>query len=498
MRSVGARPERMTRRPSTIGPSSTRLVPTVPSSATVKTILLAWSDAIALSGTSSASRSPPNSRSRPKKPGVSRPSLLSKMARPRMVPVLGLTHVVDEIHPALVLEIGLVGEPDRDRILHVARRRPRSGRGEPQVAQEVRLAAVEHEVNGIDRHDDGQQRRAGLAAGDQIAGIDAPVGDAPGDRRAHLGPFEIELGLLERGLGRGDLAGGVALRRSPGIELPLGHGLAAHQRRRALARRAVAISSLALRALHIGLGLLDRDLVGARIDDEQEVALLDDLAVLEMDGIDEAGDPGAHLDGLHRREAAGVFVPLGDRLLQRARHRDRRRRRPHRRPACRRNRPGPGRQTARGPRESRASSDLPQSRTAGAGRRALCPSSSTLDFGLGPISACRQFVVPMAILVFVGNRRRLTQEGLFPAARSAARRAASWLGKVLDRFASTSSSLQVLSSRARRQHVYHGFVATITLRQFVTGSGRRPRHHDLKGSWRALVRSTSVTGCSSA
>ena len=37
----GLKPERTTRNPSTIGPSSTRLVPTVPSSATVKTILLA-------------------------------------------------------------------------------------------------------------------------------------------------------------------------------------------------------------------------------------------------------------------------------------------------------------------------------------------------------------------------------------------------------------------------------------------------------------------------
>ncbi len=39
MRSVAASPERMTRKPSTMGPSSTSLVPTVPSSATVNTIL---------------------------------------------------------------------------------------------------------------------------------------------------------------------------------------------------------------------------------------------------------------------------------------------------------------------------------------------------------------------------------------------------------------------------------------------------------------------------
>ena len=54
----------------------------------------------------------------------------------------------------------------------------------------------------------------------------------------------------------------------------------------------------------------------------REIALLDDLAFLVMDGIDEAGDPGAHLDGLHRLEATGIFVPLGDGLLQRPRRHD--------------------------------------------------------------------------------------------------------------------------------------------------------------------------------
>jgi hypothetical protein len=39
-RSVAASPDRMTRKPSTIGPSSISLVPTMPSSATVKMILL--------------------------------------------------------------------------------------------------------------------------------------------------------------------------------------------------------------------------------------------------------------------------------------------------------------------------------------------------------------------------------------------------------------------------------------------------------------------------
>ena len=121
----------------------------------------------------------------------------------------------------------------------------------------------------------------------------------PAMRRAHLGPFEIELGLLQRRFGRRDRARRVALRRSPRVELPLGEGLAAHQRRRPLdvVRRDL---QPCLRALHVGLGLLDREPIRPRIDDEQKIALLDDLAVLEMNGIDEARDPCAHLDRLHR------------------------------------------------------------------------------------------------------------------------------------------------------------------------------------------------------
>ena len=165
------------------------------------------------------------------------------------------------------------------------------------------------------------KRRAGLAAGDQVAGIDPAAGDAPRDRRAHLGPGEIELGLPGGGFERGDLGGGVAFVRPPGVELPLGQGLAAHQRRGAL-HVECGDFELGLGAFDIRLGLLDRDPIGARIDDEQEIALLDDLAFLVMDGIDEAGDPGAHLDRLHRLEATGIFVPLGDGLLQRARRHD--------------------------------------------------------------------------------------------------------------------------------------------------------------------------------
>ena len=81
---------------------------------------------------------------------------------------------------------------------------------------------------------------------------------------------------------------------------------------------------LGLRALDIGPGLLDGDLVRPLIDDEQKIVLLDHLAFVDVDGIDEARHPGPNLDGLDRRKAAGIFVPFGNRLLQRVRRRDRR------------------------------------------------------------------------------------------------------------------------------------------------------------------------------
>ncbi len=80
-------------------------------------------------------------------------------------------------------------------------------------------AAVEDEVDRIDGDDRGEQRRAGLAAGDQVARIDAPVRDAAGDRRAHLGPFQIELRHLQGGFGRFHRRHGVALRRSAGFRI---------------------------------------------------------------------------------------------------------------------------------------------------------------------------------------------------------------------------------------------------------------------------------------
>ena len=65
------------------------------------------------------------------------------------------------------------------------------------------------------------------------------------------------------------------------------------------------------------LGLLQRALERPRIDDEQQVALLDGLAVLEVHLGEIARDARAHLDRLDGVEAARVLVPLDDLARQR-------------------------------------------------------------------------------------------------------------------------------------------------------------------------------------
>ena len=114
--------------------------------------------------------------------------------------------VIDKVHAPHMGEFRLVGEAHSHGIRRVPRRGSRPGSGKTKIVQKIRFAAVEHEVDGIDRYDDAQERCAGLAAGNEVAGIDALVGNAPRDRGADLGPFEIKLRLFQGSVGGGELA----------------------------------------------------------------------------------------------------------------------------------------------------------------------------------------------------------------------------------------------------------------------------------------------------
>ncbi len=67
----------------------------------------------------------------------------------------------------------------------------------------------------------------------------------------------------------------------------------------------------------LALGLLQGRLVGARVDLEQHLAAVDDLAIGEPDLLHVAGDAWADVDGVGGLEAADVVVPVADLALQR-------------------------------------------------------------------------------------------------------------------------------------------------------------------------------------
>ena len=100
----------------------------------------------------------------------------------------------------------------------------------------------------------------------------------------------------------------------------LGDGPRRDQRRAALDLQLGQVD-LRLVARDVGLGAFDGDLVGPLVDGEQRIAGIDELAVLEMQLVDEARDAGADLDRGDRLEAPGEFVPLRDALGDRRRRR---------------------------------------------------------------------------------------------------------------------------------------------------------------------------------
>ena len=125
---------------------------------------------------SAARRSAAIEPQRPKVPGVRNRSLLSKIARPRIVPECALISLSTKFITPLMRPVVFVGE------LHPApgsacrATNPAAPRTlKRRIADVVGFRAVEHEIDRIQPHDGGQQGRAGLAAGDQVAGID-PAG----------------------------------------------------------------------------------------------------------------------------------------------------------------------------------------------------------------------------------------------------------------------------------------------------------------------------------
>ena len=228
--------------------------------------------------------------------------------------------VVDEVHRALVQPVVLVDQMRMDHRLVVARRGqpPRADRA--LVGEEVRLGHVEVEIDRVELDD----VVSSVWSLDQVADVDPPVGDPALEGCGDLGEAEVELGLAELRPGPPASVASAACSsalRSSSVALATAEVVTSCRRGPAPAgpaRAAPAACSIwALRPV-------GRRLVGARVDDEEELACLDDLAVLEADLLQIARDPRPDLDLLHGLEPPGELVPLGQPAHQRGRHRHRR------------------------------------------------------------------------------------------------------------------------------------------------------------------------------
>ena len=125
---------------------------------------------------------------------------------------------------------------------------------------------------------------------------------------------------LHRRLGRrDDSRPRLQLRGDAHLGVRLADELVADERLRALELR-VGIRELRARARDLRLRVRELRGVGPRVDDEQQLALLHDLPVLEVHGLDRARDSRPHLDGIHGLEAARVVVPVGHALGEGCRH----------------------------------------------------------------------------------------------------------------------------------------------------------------------------------
>src|SRR3954471_10333286 len=150
--------------------------------------------------------------------------------------------------------------------------------------------------------------------------------DAAGDRRHHMGEFDIEPRGLQRAFGLG-LGGTRRLQRLTAlIDHLFGDRAGLHEAQAALQ---IALGKLPLgaRVGELPFGLQHDRLERARIDDVKQISSADDRTILELYTIDEAADAGPDLNLLYRLEATGELVPVGDGPFDRLRHRHLRRRR---------------------------------------------------------------------------------------------------------------------------------------------------------------------------
>ncbi|OIQ66533.1 hypothetical protein GALL_518950 [mine drainage metagenome] len=136
---------------------------------------------------------------------------------------------------------------------------------------------------------------------DDVADIDLTQADDAGNRCLDGGIVELGRGVgYRRDVGR-DLRGQLRDRGALGVQLLPGRELAELD---IALQIQIDICQIGLILLLLGLGLIERRLVWARIDLGEQIALIDQLAFLEGNLVNLAVDTGAHHDGVERLNSA--------------------------------------------------------------------------------------------------------------------------------------------------------------------------------------------------
>ncbi len=153
--------------------------------------------------------------------------------------------------------------------------------------------------------DDCQGR--GVVGRHQVADIQLPQADPPGDGRADLGEFEVELGVVDRRLVGLDRALVLTHQRRGGVEGLLGNTVFSVQAAIPL-KVYLGIFQLGLVLQQRAFGLEQGVLVRTRVDLGQQVPGLDHLPFFESDLDQFATHAAAHVDGIEGRDRAQRLV----------------------------------------------------------------------------------------------------------------------------------------------------------------------------------------------
>ncbi len=200
----------------------------------------------------------------------------------------------------------------------------------PRFGRQFGAAAVtgQHGVEAVLRQGEGHADRLrlgdhreerGVIGGDEVADVDLTQTDAAGNRRADLGEFEIELGVVDRCLIGLDRAQILPHQRFGGVEGLFGDAVFFIQPTITLDVD-LGVFQLRLILQQRAFGLEQSILVRTRIDLGQQVARLDHLPFFEMNLHQFAAHPAAHVDGIERGDRAQCLVIQREVALHRRRH----------------------------------------------------------------------------------------------------------------------------------------------------------------------------------